>query len=332
MYQAFYQLKDQPFRLTPDPSFICMTAHHQEALAGLVYSVCTRPGLMVLTGEAGTGKTTLLYSLLELLEKRRFITATCTNPIMTREELFDFLMLKLGTDCRSSLKNRQLSALEDTLTRYRADGRPAVLIIDEAQRLPMDLLEEVRLLLNLETSREKLLQIILAGQPELEDLLQQPELRQFKQRVSVHCKLKSLSLSEVKEYIDHRLAQAGLPQQTLFPEAVIQRIHRYSGGIPRLVNTLCDASLQVGFGTRAAVITLPVVEEAATDLNLAHPASYMVSSAAERMSLPTEPAPTNGHAAVDGNGFGEDSRMPMGSYASRQKSAGIFAGLLDRWR
>src|SRR5436190_23176847 len=149
MYQSFYNLKENPFRLTPDPAFMCMTAQHQEALSGLIYSVCTRPGLTVLLGEAGTGKTTLIHSLVGLLENRRFTTVLCTNPTLTREEFYDFLMIKFGVECGSSLKSRQLNALEETLRRTHANGRPSVLIVDEGQRLSHELLEEIRLLLNI---------------------------------------------------------------------------------------------------------------------------------------------------------------------------------------
>ena len=167
MYTSFYRLNDHPFRLTPDPSYIYMTAQHREALAGLVYSACTRPGLSTLIGEAGTGKTTILFTLVGLLERRRFVTAVCNNPTLTRQEFYDTLLLKFGVECSSALKSRHLAALQETFARNRADGRPCVLIIDEAHKLPYELLEEVRLLLNMETPREKLLEIILAGQPEL---------------------------------------------------------------------------------------------------------------------------------------------------------------------
>src|SRR5262245_41707072 len=175
MYLGFYNLKAFPFRLSSDPSFMCMTPQHREALSGLIYSVQTQPGLTVLVGEAGTGKTTLLYSLLQLLERRRFVTAICTNPTLTREEFYDFLMVKFGVECQSTLKSRQLTAFQEVLSRNRADGKPSLLIVDEAQRLPMELLEEIRLLLNIETPREKLLEIIVSGQPELGDILARPE-------------------------------------------------------------------------------------------------------------------------------------------------------------
>jgi general secretion pathway protein A len=311
---------------------MCITTQHQEALAGLVYSACTRPGLMVLTGEAGTGKTTLLYALLDLLEKRRFVTALCTNPLLTREELFDFLMMKFGINCPSTLKSRQLAALQDTLLRNRADGKPSILIVDEAQRLSMELLEEIRLLLNMETPQEKLLQIIIVGQPELLDILHRPDLRQFKQRISCQCKLNPLTIDELREYIDRRMTQAGVPQQTLFSPAVMQKIHEYSTGIPRIINSLCDGALRNGFALQSPVITMAIVEEAARDLDLISP------QIPEILRMP-EPAlmgakPTNGHAAahadIDNGHAGP--KVPLDTYASRQKSLTFFGQLMDRWR
>jgi general secretion pathway protein A len=262
LYQGFYGLKENPFRLSPDPSFMCMTDQHQEALSGLIYSVCTRPGLTVLVGEAGTGKTTLLYALLGLLEKRGFITAMCTNPTLTRQEFYDLVVMKFGVECASLLKSRQLSALEETLRRNRADGRPSVLIIDEAQRLSTELLEEVRLLLNLETPREKLLEIIVAGQPALTEILRRTEMRQLKQRVSCVCRLRPLTLEELNEYLHHRVTRAGLPTQSLFPGDVTQMIFEYTEGIPRLASSLCDSALQTGFALRSSQVTKAILEEA----------------------------------------------------------------------
>jgi general secretion pathway protein A len=294
LYERFYQLKENPFRLTPDPEFLCMTAQHQEALSGLVYTVCTRPGLTVLVGDAGTGKTTLLYALLQVLEKRRIATAICTNPMLTQPELYDLLMIQFGVSCDSTLKSRQLAALEEKLRRGHADGRPALLIIDEAQRLSPELLEEVRLLLNLETPRDKLVEIILAGQPELLEILRRHEMRQLKQRVSCICKLKPLSREEVREYLFHRLGRAGLPDQALFSEACIDQIQRYTRGIPRLVNTLCDSSLQVGFGLRSPQVTTAIIEEAARDLELIPDAETIAppaiqSAEPERRAVVAEP-------------------------------------------
>lgn len=348
MYQSFYNLKEQPFQLTPDPAFMCMTEQHQEALAGLVYSACTRPGLMVLTGEAGTGKTTLLYALLDLLEKRRFVTAVCTNPVLSREELFDFLMLKFGIDCPSNLKSRQLVALQEKLLRNRAEGRPSVLIVDEAHRLSMDLLEEIRLLLNLETPREKLLQIIIAGQPELNHILHLPELRQFRQRISCQCKLNPLSLGELKEYIGHRMAHAGVPGQTIFSDTVIERILEYTEGIPRLVNCLCDNSLRTGFALHSPQITDAILDEAAKDLDLTRRSELESFLGEPVVAAMAAMKPANGHAlpgpearshALPGlepkksNGsHANETKVPLESYSSRQKSLSFFAQLMDRLR
>jgi general secretion pathway protein A len=264
-----------------------------------------------------------------MLSKRRFVTVMCTNPILTREELLDFLMLKFGINCAPS-KSRQLPALEETLLRNRSDGRPSVLIVDEGHCLSPELLEEVRLLLNLETPREKLLQIIIAGQPELNGLLQRPELRQLKQRVSCRYHLNPLSPAEVKEYIDHRLAQAGLPRQTLFSEAVVQKIHEYSGGIPRLVNTLCDSALRNGFALQAASITTAIVTEVARELDLVWTpgldgwrSNEASVAAAANGNIPA--IPEAGHAAPP-------EYVPMENYATRQKSVNFFGQLMNRWR
>lgn len=332
MYNSFFNLKQDPFRLTPDHSFIYMTRYHREALAGLIYSACTRPGLTALIGEAGTGKTTLLYSLLGMLEKRRYVTAVCNNPTLTREEFYDFLLLKLGVACSSSLKSRQLIALQEHLTRSRADGRPSVLIVDEAQRLSPELLEEIRLLLNLETPREKLLEIIIAGQPELWEILRRPELRQLKQRISYYCKLEPLTPEEVKEYIDHRLARAGLAQQEIFSKLVIDVIAEYSHGIPRLINTLCDTALRNGFADQVDRITVPMVRDAAKELDLDHTFTVVQPAIDEQNLLSMdaseeEPALTESSQAVNG----PELRIPLEGYSTR-KGRGFFSNVMNRWK
>jgi len=320
-----------------------MTPQHREALAGLIYSVCANSGLTVLVGEAGTGKTTLLYSLLGLLEKRRIITAMFTNPTLTRGEFYDTLMLKFGIECSSPLKSRQLQALQEMLIRNLADGRPTLLIVDEAQRLSPELLEEIRLLLNLETPREKLLKIVISGQPELGEVLARPELRQLKQRVSCICKLKELSLHELQEYLHHRLTQAGLARQSLFNAEIIELIQSYTQGIPRLVNSLCNSALQTGFAMQSRDVTAAIIEEAARDLDLECAAAAVPTASIAQLaagaaktipqphSAPVASPVTNGHVNGSGKGHSDD-RVPMETYNARQKSLGFFASLMDRWK
>jgi general secretion pathway protein A len=359
LYEKFYHLKLNPFSLTADPQFVCMTSQHREALSGLVYGVCTRPGLTLLIGEVGTGKTTLLCTLLKFLEKKNYVSGFCNNPILSREEFYDYLLKELEVPCESPLKSRQLIALQDTLLRNRSAGRPTVLIVDEAQKLSVDLLEEIRLLTNLETPKEKLMHIIMAGQPELADVMRRPELRQLKQRVNHICKLQALSLPEVREYVDHRLAVAGLPNQTVFSPACVQQIHELTGGIPRLMNSLCDSALRNGFAMQAPHITIAIIREAAADLDLrgGSPRSSsaneetrgearqeirqgtredsspvaMLSGAAPQEGL-AEPRPVLLLGADPEDKGTQSARMPLEGYSTRQKSLGFLAGLLDRWK
>jgi hypothetical protein len=195
----------------------------------------------------------------------------------------------------------------------------------------MELLEEVRLLLNMETPREKLLQIILSGQPELDDLLRRPDLRQFKQRVSCYCRLRPLTLAELTEYIRHRLTLCGAPQQTIFSDPVIQKIHESSHGVPRVINTLCASALQIGFATRSSSITTAIVSEAAKDLNLEVLPEPKFEEPEGLMNLP-DMKRTNGHAAAVETNEDTNVRIPLASYASRPKSVSFFAGLMDRWK
>jgi len=345
LYEKFYGLKQNPFSLSPDPQFICMTGQHREALSGLIYSVCARPGLTLLVGEVGTGKTTLLYTLLSFLEKKRYVIAMSTNPRLSQAEFYDFLLTKLEVPCTSSLKSQQLLALQETLLRNREMGRPSILIIDEAQKLHPDLMEEIRLLMNLETPREKLLQIIMAGQPELLEIFQRSELRQLKQRINYFCKLQPLSVEELREYLFHRLARAGLPNQSLFSGSAIQTVYEYTKGIPRVVNTLCDNALRAGFAVQSQHITSSIIQEAAADLDLlpSLPPPDISEDGDVRLPLvtgdglartPLAPPPPPMHVS----GFGRQDqakqpvRIPMEGYADRQKSLGFLGGLLDWWK
>jgi hypothetical protein len=219
------------------------------------------------------------------------------------------------------------------------------LIVDEAQRLSAELLEEIRLLLNMETTTEKLLQIIVAGQPEFVEVLRRPELRQLKQRVSSICQLKPLTLQELKEYLHHRLTCAGLPTQSLFSTETIESICTYTQGIPRLINSLCDNALQIGFAVQASRITTSIIEEAARDLDLlppvenqAPPVSQLALVAAATVSKaenPTKPSPANGvpgHNGQNAKNGTPELRIPLENYATRPQSLGFFGSLLERWK
>ncbi len=270
MYESFFHLKEKPFNLTPDPRFIYFTERHCEALANLVYGIRERKGFLVLTGEVGTGKTTLINALLDTLERAGILSAFIFNPLLSAAEFFEYLLADLNI--RGDYKNKSQSLIKLNnllLERYRA-GKATVLIVDEAQNLSTEILEEVRLLTNLETATEKLLQIVLVGQPELSLKLNSPELRQIKQRISLRCNLEPLSPAEIKEYINTRMEIAGLPNQAVFADDVIAEIFRLSGGIPRLVNTICDNALLTGYAMDSTVVGLEILEEVADDLELSH--------------------------------------------------------------
>jgi general secretion pathway protein A len=268
MYENFYSLKEKPFNLSPDPRFIYFTERHCEALANLVYGIRERKGFLVLSGEVGTGKTTLVNALLDTLERSRALSAFVFNPILTSREFFDYLLADFGIRCDTTSKSQCLLSLNSfLLERYRA-GQVTVLVIDEAQNLTVEILEEIRLLTNLETSTEKLLQIVLVGQPELSVKLNSRELRQLKQRINLRCTLEPLTLSETSEYINTRLEIAGLPKQTVFPRSSIEEIFRWSHGIPRVVNVICDNALLTGYACDTKMIGPDIIREVARDLEL----------------------------------------------------------------
>jgi len=239
MYKSFFGLKESPFNVNPDPRFLYMTKQIEETLTGLMYGIQTRKGFVTLTGEVGTGKTTLINRLLDWLHHRRARAAFLFNSRMNTNQLFDFILAEFDIPCDSKSKSQQLMKLNHwLLDRYR-NGETVVLVIDEAQNLTFPVLEEVRLLTNLETSTEKLLQIVLAGQPELEEKLKLPELRQLRQRIMLRCKTAPLSREETSEYVLERLKTAGAEGESIFSPKALEAIHLYSLGIPRVINLLC---------------------------------------------------------------------------------------------
>jgi len=268
MYKSFFGLKESPFNANPDPRFLYLTNQVEEALTGLMYGIQTRKGFITLTGEVGTGKTTLVNRLLDWLHHRRARTAFLFNSRMNTNQLFDFILAEFEITCDSKSKSQQLMKLNHwLLDRYRA-GETVVLILDEAQNLTFPVLEEVRLLTNLETATDKLLQIVLSGQPELEDKLKLPELRQLRQRIMLRCKTTPLTKEQTHDYILKRLKIAGAGDEPIFSPEAMDAVHIYSLGIPRVVNLLCEHSLVNAYVDQQRPIKSKIVEDVAREFQL----------------------------------------------------------------
>lgn len=259
MYLSFYGLDQHPFNATPDPRFLFLTPSHREALAQLMYGVQENKGFIVLTGEVGTGKTTLLQTLLKRLDATTAI-AYIYNSTLPFEELLEYMLADFGIAKPGESRAQRLFALNNFLIERRRAGQNTVLLIDEAQNLDVPTLEQVRLLSNFESTTEKLLQILLVGQPELKVKLDRPELRQLKQRIGLRCRISPLTATETRDYIRTRLRIAGARHAQLFTEAAVQRITEYAGGIPRVINILCDHCLLVGYADQVREIDRDIVE------------------------------------------------------------------------
>lgn len=268
MFKKFFGLKENPFSVSPDPRYLYSTAHTEEALSCLTYGIQNRKGFILLTGEVGTGKTTLINKLLEWLQREAIPSAFIFNPRLTEEQFFDFVLADFGIASESRSKSQVLMRLNQWLLERHRAGETAVLVIDEAQTLSMAVLEEVRLLTNLETYTQKLLQIVLSGQPELETRLKQPELRQLRQRITLRSKTFPLTPEETIGYIDTRLHVAGGSGDAIFTPEAVESIHRYSGGIPRVINVLCEHSLIHAFADQQRPVTAATVSEVAADFDL----------------------------------------------------------------
>lgn len=269
MYLQFYGLRDIPFSLTPDPRFLYFTASHREVMANLHYGIQHGKGLIVVTGEVGTGKTTMLRSMISRLD-RSVLTSYIFNPGLEVTELYQHLTADFGLGPHAS-KADALQKLGRLLMMRHSRGLRTVLIVDEAQGLSRELLEEIRLLLNFETYTEKQLQIVLTGQPELRTVLNSPALRQLKQRISLRCEIKPLKADEVSGYIRTRLKVAGATRLDLFTADAVALIFRASEGIPRLVNNICDNALLNGYATNARTINADAISEVAESLDLLQP-------------------------------------------------------------
>ena len=269
MYNPFFGLRENPFNLSPDPSFLFRSPQHEEALANLIYGVQSRKGFIALTGEVGTGKTTLLECLRDHLAAHNIAFAFLFNSQLSRAEFFEMVAYDFALPGTKFTKTEVLFALNNMLLERARSGNTTALIIDEAHNLEWDVLEEVRLLGNLENRHGKLLQIILAGQPELDAKLDAPKFRQLKQRIALRCGLNALTTEETGAYINYRLAHSGAPQQRIFSPQVIRQIHACTGGIPRLINLVCDNALLVAFASSSHFVTPSMITEVGKDLRLA---------------------------------------------------------------
>lgn len=270
MYNSFYGLNRSPFELSPDPHFVFPTEGSKEALASIYYAVCRRKGFIVMTGEVGTGKTLIVRCLLALLKRQQVAFANVFNPRLSVLEFLRYVVYDLGIQAAGPTKGDLLRALYGFLLAQFEKGMTTVLVVDEAQQLSAAVLEEVRLLTNLETSQQKLLQIVLVGQPELDEKLDSYELRQLKQRIAVRCRLQPLREGETRDYIAHRMKLAGKqsPLEEMFPAETLEAIYRYSLGVPRLINSLCEQSLIAGFARGEQQIRPETIDEVATYLRL----------------------------------------------------------------
>src|SRR5207248_327368 len=271
MYNAFFGFTQNPFNMSPDPSFLFRSPQHEEALASLMYGVQSRKGFIALTGEVGTGKTTMLECLRDFLHAQQIYFASLFNSRLTVEQFFEMLAYDLDLRCNRLSKTEVLLALNNMLLERAGAGRTTVLIVDEAHNLDWDVLEEIRLLGNLENRRGKLLQIILAGQQELDDKLERPEYRALKQRISLRCALRGFNLADVTAYINSRMSRAGVANQSVIPRELIEEIQFRTQGIPRLINGVCDNLLLTAFAMETRVCTLEMLDEVSADMRLDYP-------------------------------------------------------------
>jgi general secretion pathway protein A len=300
MYQSFFGLTKEPFGMTPDPAFLFLTGAHREALAGLSYAVLGGKGFVVLTGDAGTGKTTLLTKMLRSIPPSRAAFSVVLNPMLSPDEFLEMALLDFGIRSVPASKAQRLILLREYLSDSRKQGKISVLVVDEAHKLSPSVLEEIRLLSNFELADTKLLQIVLAGQNELATVLNREDLRQLKQRISVRLTLPALSRTDVEHYMQHRWTKAGGQTHPFNHEAVGQIAH-WSMGIPRLVNVLCDNGLVLAFGEGTTVVTAQHVAEVAADLEL------------RARPVKRAPAPRPIARAAGSTGDGADGQPAVGS-------------------
>lgn len=255
MYCEFFGFAEKPFTITPNPHFIFLSSIHREAFARLLYGIDSHAGFIALTGEVGTGKTTMLRTLLTQLDPEKYRSALIFNPCMSGEQLLESICKEFGLHVAGNDRFNYLEALNSFLLEQNVAGRTVVLVIDEAQNLAPDVLEQVRMISNLETERDKLIQIILSGQPELDSVLSRHDLRQLNQRITVRCSLTPMKIGDTEDYINHRLKVSGSRIPGIFSPKSIKQIYRFSGGIPRLINVACEQALVMAWTLESLTVT-----------------------------------------------------------------------------
>ncbi|HWC99587.1 MAG TPA: AAA family ATPase [Candidatus Sulfopaludibacter sp.] len=264
--------------MSPDPAFLYRSVQHEEALANLIYGVQSRKGFIMLTGEVGTGKTTMLECLRDFLNSQQIAFASLFNSRLTVEQFFEMLSYDLELRCNHRSKTEVLLSLNNMLMERAGAGRTTVLIVDEAHNLEWDVLEEIRLLGNLENRRGKLLQIVLAGQQELDRKIEAPEFRQLKQRIALRCALRGFDAAETAAYINSRMSRAGVDKQTVIRPELIREIHHRAQGIPRLINAICDNLLLTAFAMETKSTDLQMLDEVTADMRLDYPEQRPLSA------------------------------------------------------
>ena len=285
MYKEFFGLEKLPFNLTPDPSFLFLPPKHREALTGLTYGVMERKGFVVLSGDAGTGKTTLINSVLSHLPADRVESSIILNPTLTAAEFLESVLLDFEITDMQASKAQRLWKFQDFLARTHRENRYAVLIIDEAHKLSPEVLEEIRLLGNYESASEKFLQILLLGQSEIDELLERRDLRQFKQRIALRLSIDPLTAAEIREYMCFRWIRAGAKQVLPFSADAVEGVVHWSQGIPRQINSICDSALLMAFAEGSPRIVLDNVRAAAANLGLAEAVVVEATNGTPQLAL-----------------------------------------------
>jgi general secretion pathway protein A len=317
MHISFFGLKSAPFQLTPDPEFLFLSKVHKKALTYLNYGITDNSGFILITGEVGTGKTTVIRTMMKRL-KEDVIFSRINNTRLTSEQLISMINEDFGLDIKGKDKTQMLRDLTDFLIKQYGKGRKSILIIDEAQNLSPDLLEEIRLLSNLETDKSKLLQIILIGQPELRKVLAKPDLRALRQRINISCHISPLLRNETEEYIFHRLEIAGNREAVSFQDGCLDLIHNFARGVPRLINIACDFLLLSAFVDKTKEVSLDLVKEVISDLERDN--RYWQDGILEKYSEDTKESPLK--RGID---YAEKTEI----FEKISETAGQFSAALD---